>query len=68
MAITFFVVDHRIARQSEQEARNTLATANAVIRSSQDFRRNDLLLRFHNLPNQSLWRQIFQFGAIQGTA
>jgi len=62
MAITFFVVDHRIARQSEQEARNTLATANAVIRSSQDFRRNDLLLRFHNLPNQSIWRQIFQLG------
>ena len=63
MGITFFVVDHRIAKQSEQEARNMLATANAVIRSSQDFRRNDLLLRFHNLPNQSLWRQIFQFGA-----
>jgi two-component system, NtrC family, sensor kinase len=62
MAVTFFVVDHRIAQQSEQEARNTLATANAVIRSSQDFRRNDLLLRFHNLPNESLWRQIFQFG------
>ncbi|MGA9777879.1 MAG: ATP-binding protein [Verrucomicrobiia bacterium] len=62
MAITFFVVDHRIAKQSEQEARDTLATANAVIRSSQDFRRNDLLLRFHNLPNQSLWRQVFMFG------
>ncbi|HUA39076.1 MAG TPA: ATP-binding protein [Candidatus Sulfopaludibacter sp.] len=62
MAIAFFVVGHRIARQSEQEARSTLATANTVIRSSQDFRRNNLLLRFHNLPNQSLWRQIFQFG------
>ena len=62
MAITFFVVDYRIAQQSAQEARNTLATANAVIRSSQDFRRNDLLLRFHNLPNESIWRQIFQFG------
>jgi signal transduction histidine kinase len=59
---TFFVMDHRIARQSEQEARNTLATANATIRYSQDFRRNDLLLRFHNLPNESLWRQIFQLG------
>ncbi|HKW30857.1 MAG TPA: histidine kinase dimerization/phospho-acceptor domain-containing protein, partial [Verrucomicrobiae bacterium] len=62
MAITFFVVDHRIAQQSAQEARSTLATANAVIRSSQDFRRNDLLMRFHNLPNESIWRQIFQFG------
>jgi two-component system, NtrC family, sensor kinase len=62
MTVTFFVVDDRIAHQSEQEARNTLATANAVIRSSQDFRRNDLLLRFHNLPNESIWRQIFQLG------
>ncbi len=62
MTITFFVVDHRIAQQAEQEARNTLATANAVIRSSQEFRRNDLLLRFHNLPNEPIWRQIFQFG------
>lgn len=62
MAVMFFVVDHRIAKQSEQEARYTLATANAVIHSSQDFRRNALLLRFHNLPNESLWRQIFQFG------
>ena len=62
MAVTFSVVHHRITQQSEQEARNTLATANAVIRSSQDFRRNDLLLRFHNLPNEPLWRQVFQFG------
>ncbi len=62
MTVTFFVVDHRIAQQSEQEARYTLATAGAVIRSSQDFRRNNLLLRFHNLPNQPWWRQIFQFG------
>jgi two-component system, NtrC family, sensor kinase len=62
MAITFYVVDHRLAQQSQQEARYALATATAVIRSSQDFRRNDLLLRFHNLPNVSLWGQIFQFG------
>jgi two-component system, NtrC family, sensor kinase len=62
MAVTFHVVSHRIAEQSEQEARSTLATASVVIRNSQDFRRNDLLLRFHNLPNESLWRQVFQFG------
>ncbi|HEV2328768.1 MAG TPA: ATP-binding protein [Verrucomicrobiae bacterium] len=62
MGATFYVVDHRIAKQLEQDARNTLATANAVIRYSQDFRRNDLLMRFHNLPNEALWRQVFQFG------
>ncbi|HTV38990.1 MAG TPA: ATP-binding protein [Candidatus Sulfotelmatobacter sp.] len=62
MAVTFHVVSHRITQQSEQEARSTLATASVGIRSSQDFRRNDLLLRFHNLPNEPLWRQVFQFG------
>lgn len=63
MAAAFFVVDHRIAAQSEQEARNTLATANAAVRYSQDFRRNDLMLRFHNLPNEPIWRSIFALGA-----
>jgi two-component system NtrC family sensor kinase len=63
LAATFFVVDRRISQQSGQEARNTLATANAVVRYSQDFRRNDLMLRFHNLPNEPLWRQVFQLGA-----
>lgn len=62
MGLTFHVVNHRIAQQSEQEARYTLATAGMAIRSAQEFRRNDLLLRFHNLPNESLWRQVFQFG------
>ncbi|MGB7769163.1 MAG: ATP-binding protein [Verrucomicrobiia bacterium] len=62
MAVTFFVVDHRIAQQSEQEARYTLATAGAVIGSSQDFRRSELLLHFHNLPNEPWWQQVFQIG------
>ena len=62
MAVTFLVVNHRIAQQSEQEARHTLATASAVIRSSQDFRRNELLLHFHNLPNEPWWQEVFQIG------
>src|SRR6185369_12001234 len=28
-----------------------------------DFRRHELLLRFHNLPNISIWNQVFQSGA-----
>src|SRR5258706_2322632 len=63
LAAIFFVVEHQLAQQSEKEARKTLATANAVIRYSQDFRRNDLLLRFHNLPNVPLWNRVFQSGA-----
>lgn len=62
MAVAFFIVNRRIAEQSETGARDALATANAVIRYSQEFRRNNLLLRFHNLPNESLWRQLFRAG------
>ena len=62
MTVAFLVVNERVAKQSEMEARNTLATANAVIRYSQEFRRKNLLLRFHNLPNTPLWRQVFLLG------
>jgi len=63
MAAAFLIVDHRITEQSETEARNSLATAKAVVGYSQEFRRNNLLLRFHNLPNEPLWRQVFRMGA-----
>jgi len=62
MAAAFVIVNHRITEQSETEARQALATANAVIRYSQEYRRNNLLLRFHNLPNEPLWRQVFRLG------
>jgi len=62
MVVVFFIVNYRVVKQSEMEARNTLATANAVIRYSQEFRRKNLLLRFHNLPNEPLWRQVFLLG------
>jgi len=63
MVVALFVVNYRVSTQSEMEARNALATAGAVIRYSQEFRRKNLLLRFHNLPNEPLWRQVFQLGA-----
>jgi len=63
MGITFVIVNHRITEQSETEARQALATANAVIRYSQEYRHNNLLLRFHNLPNEPFWRQVFRLGA-----
>ncbi|HXF10216.1 MAG TPA: HAMP domain-containing protein, partial [Desulfuromonadaceae bacterium] len=63
LAITFFVFSFQAARQADKEARRTLTSANAVIRYSQAYRRNDLLLRFHNLPNVPLWNQLFQSGA-----
>jgi signal transduction histidine kinase len=62
MVIVCFIVNYRVSKQSEMEARNTLTTANAVIRYSQEFRRKNLLLRFHNLPNEPIWRQVFLLG------
>ena len=63
MVIVFLIVNSRVAKQSEMEARNILTTAKAVIRYSQEFRRKNLLLRFHNLPGESRWRQVFLLGA-----
>ena len=62
MLVVFCMVDYRVSKQSEMEARNTLATANAVIGYSQELRRKNLLLRFHNLPNEPLWRQVLMLG------
>jgi signal transduction histidine kinase len=63
LVVTHIVFSYQLARQADKEARQTLNTANAVIRYSQAYRRNDLLLRFHNLPNVPLWNQLFQSGA-----
>jgi two-component system NtrC family sensor kinase len=63
VAATFFVVQHSLARRFDTGARRTLLAANDVVRYSQQFRRNDLLLRFHNLPEVPMWNQVFQSGA-----
>jgi two-component system, NtrC family, sensor kinase len=63
VAATFYVMNRRLARQFDTDARRTLLAANEFVRSSQQLRRNDLLLRFHNLPQVPLWNDVFQSGA-----
>jgi signal transduction histidine kinase len=63
VAATFFVVERELARQFDTQARRTLLAANEVVHNSQQFQRNDLLLRFHNLPQVPLWNDVFQSGA-----
>ena len=63
MIFTGIVVKYQFAQQTDRDARRTLATADAAFRYAQDFRRHDLLMRFHNLPNVPLWNQVFQSGA-----
>jgi len=63
MVVVFGIVDYQVSKQSRMEARSTLTTANAVIGYAQELRRKNLLLRFHNLPNEPLWRQLLLLGA-----
>ena len=60
---TFYVMDRRLARQFDTDARRTLLDANKFVRNSQKLRLDDLLLRFHNLPQVPLWSEVFQSGA-----
>src|SRR6516162_9886641 len=62
IATTMFVVNKRVASQFEQQARETLTTANAEFLNLQKTRSEDLLLRFRNLPNEPRYRAVFQLG------
>lgn len=63
VAATFFVVERELARQFDTDARRTLLAADEAVRYSQQYRRHDLQLRFHNLPQVPLWSQVFRSGA-----
>lgn len=60
MAVTAWIVDQRITRQFESDARQSLATADDAFRASQDFRHKNMLLRFRDLPGQPLYNAVFQ--------
>jgi signal transduction histidine kinase len=62
IATTVFVVNHRVTAQFEQQAKETLATADAEFLNLQKTRAEDLLLRFRNLPNEPRYRAAFQLG------
>ncbi len=62
LALSMWVANRRITQQFEAEARRALATADAVFRNSQKIRTRNLLLRFHNLPNEPRYKAVFQSG------
>lgn len=59
MAVTAWIVNQRITKQFEAEAKKSLATADDAFRSFQDFRHKSMLLRFRDLPSQPLYRALF---------
>lgn len=58
LAITVWVVDQRIARQMESEAKRTLANAERTFRSRQENRMKELLARFRILSRQPIYRGV----------
>ena len=60
LAISVWIVNRRLGQQFQAEATRSLTTADAVFRNSQKIHRNNLLLRFRNLPREPRWKAVFQ--------
>ena len=60
LAVSVWIVNRRLGQQFQTEAARSLATADAVFRNSQKVHRNNLLLRFRNLPKEPRWKAVFQ--------
>src|SRR5437588_12413202 len=62
LALMVWTLNPRLTQQFQNEGERSLATADAVFRSSRNMRHHDLLLRYHNLPNEPRYKAIFQTG------
>ncbi len=55
-ATTTWIVDDQLGRQMQEEARQTLATAEAVFRKSLDARADNFLLRYRSLADEARFK------------
>src|SRR5690349_13694801 len=62
LMVTVWLVNRRINDQFQSEAARSLAAADAALRKSQNLRRKEFLLRYHNLPNEPRYKAAFQAG------
>jgi len=62
LAVTVWVVNQRLTKEFQSEARQSLATADKVFRKSQDIRKNYLVSRYRNLRNEPRYRAVLQSG------
>jgi len=60
LAVIVWVVNQRLTRQFEEEARQTLITADAVFRNSFEIRTRNLLLRYQNVANEPRFKAVAQ--------
>src|SRR6185503_16520979 len=62
VAVTMYVVNHRLTQQWQRQADEALKTANAVFKTSQKDRQRTLQRELRNVPNSSQYRATFQLG------
>jgi hypothetical protein len=62
LAITVWMVNHRLTQQLENEGARSLSIADGVFRNSQKIHAKNLLLRYRNLPNEPRFKQLFEQG------
>ena len=60
--ITFWIVNRYISRQMQDEANQTLQTAEAVFRNSLDIRARNLTSRFRNAANDPRFKAVAKLG------
>src|SRR3982750_4527880 len=60
LMMTVWLVNRRLTQQFQSEAVISLATANLRLEKSQEIRRNELLLRYRNLPREPRYKATFQ--------
>src|ERR1700674_5749624 len=62
LALMVWTLNPRITQQFQNEGERSRAPADAVFRSSRKMRQQDLLMRYHSLPNEPRFKAIFQKG------
>lgn len=60
VAVTMYVVNHRLKQQLHNEARHALNTAEAVFKNSQKTRQSTLQFRLRGIPDAPHFRSTFQ--------
>src|SRR5438132_789437 len=60
LGLMVWTLNPRLTQQFETEGERSLKSAEAFFRSSRKMRRQDLLLRYRNLPREPRYKAIFQ--------
>src|SRR5256885_11356162 len=60
LALMVWTLNPRLTQQFQTEGERRLNTADAFFRSTRTMRRQDLLLRYRNLPREPRYKKTFQ--------